>query len=70
MSAQETKAVKAPAAKQASTMPEFLRKFVVGLKRSPQTIPLVVLVIAFLVSEENSFMTGEIVQINGGQDLL
>ena len=27
-------------------------------------------VIAFLVSEENSFMTGEIVQINGGQDLL
>lgn len=27
-------------------------------------------VISFLVSEENSFMTGEIVQINGGQDLL
>ena len=53
MSAQETKAVKAPAAKQASTMPEFLRKFVVGLKRSPQTIPLVVLVIAFLVYSMN-----------------
>lgn len=27
-------------------------------------------VISFLVSNENSFMTGEIVQINGGQDLL
>ena len=53
MSAQETKAVKAPAAKQASTMPEFLRKFVVSLKRSPQTIPLVVLVIAFLVYSMN-----------------
>lgn len=26
--------------------------------------------IAFLVSDDNSFMTGEIVQINGGQDLL
>ena len=37
----------------ASHMPEFLRKIVVSLKRKPQTIPLVVFVIAFLVYSLN-----------------
>ena len=43
MSAQNTTAPKAPA-----QMPEFLRKLVVSLKRSPSVIALIVLVIAFL----------------------
>ncbi|MBQ9437593.1 MAG: hypothetical protein IJU50_04610 [Lachnospiraceae bacterium] len=43
MSAQNTTAQKAPA-----QMPEFLRKLVVSLKRSPSVIALIVLVIAFL----------------------
>lgn len=41
MSAKETK-------KKGSQMPEFLRKFFVGLKRRPSLIALVVLAIAFL----------------------
>ena len=39
--------------KNASHMPEFLRKIVVSLKRRPQTIPLVVFVIAFLIYSLN-----------------
>ncbi|MBQ8092120.1 MAG: hypothetical protein IJ242_00885 [Clostridia bacterium] len=39
--------------KGASTMPEFLRKIVVHLKRKPQTIPMLVLVIAFLIYSLN-----------------
>ena len=30
-------------------MPEFLRKIVVALKRRPQTIPLIVFGVAFLI---------------------
>ena len=41
MSAQDTK-------KAGSRMPEFLRKLIVGLKRRPSTIALLVLVLAFL----------------------
>lgn len=41
MSAQETK-------KNPAGMPEFLRKLIVGLKRQPSTIPLLVLIVAFL----------------------
>ena len=37
----------------ASHMPEFLRKIVVSLKRKPETIAMVVLVIAFLVYSLN-----------------
>ncbi len=33
----------------AAGMPEFLRKIIVSLKRRPQTIPLLVFVIAFLI---------------------
>ena len=39
--------------KNASHMPEFLRKIVVSLKRKPQTIPLLVFVIAFLIYSLN-----------------
>ncbi len=37
----------------ASTMPEFLRKIIVSLKRKPQTIPMLVFVIAFLIYSLN-----------------
>jgi len=36
-----------------STMPEFLRKIVVALKRRPQTIPLIVFGVAFLIYSLN-----------------
>ena len=39
--------------KNASGMPEFLRKIVVALKRRPQTIPLLVFVLAFLIYSLN-----------------
>ncbi len=36
-----------------SNMPEFLRKIIVNLKRKPQTIPMLVFVLAFLVYSLN-----------------
>ncbi len=39
--------------KNGTGMPEFLRKIVVALKRRPQTIPLLVFVIAFLIYSLN-----------------
>jgi len=37
----------------ATNMPEFLRKIIVHLKRKPQTIPMLALVIAFLIYSLN-----------------
>ena len=48
MSGSNSVEVKAP-----SAFSEFIRKRIVGLKRSPQTIPLLVLVAAFLVYSLN-----------------